>query len=165
MHILGQGWVKMLAHGLMNFVPVVAYHFCLNFPEKFSQPGDYDLGEKVAIDAHLALPLELLDLCDDAVPGLLCLAQPLVEAVEGVEDGRPLRRRQAALAVQRSPDLADVVRVRKVAVADFWRVEQVDKDTCGKWHLHVHVNHELTRAVTNALKILQVSLPLQKIDV
>ena len=29
-----QGWVKMLAPGLMNFVPAVAYHFCLNFPEK-----------------------------------------------------------------------------------------------------------------------------------
>ena len=83
----------------------------------------------VAYSAHLALPLEVLDLCDDAVPGLLCLAQPLVEAVEGVEDRRPLRRRQAALAVQRSPDLADVVRVRQVAVADLWRAEeQIDED-------------------------------------
>ena len=25
--------------GLVNFVPAVAYHFCLNFPETFPQPG------------------------------------------------------------------------------------------------------------------------------
>ena len=73
----------------------------------------------VAINAHLALPLELLDLRDDAVPGLLGLAQPLVQAVEGVEDGGPVGRRQPALAVQRRPDLADVVRVSQVAVSDF----------------------------------------------
>ena len=29
----------------MNFVPAVAYHFCLNLPEKFSQPGNGDLAQ------------------------------------------------------------------------------------------------------------------------
>ena len=25
--------------GLVSFVPAVGYHFCLNFPETFAQPG------------------------------------------------------------------------------------------------------------------------------
>ena len=73
---------------------------------------------RAMIDIHLALSLELLDLADHDVPRLLGLAQPLVQAVEGVEDGGPVGRRQPALAVQRRPDLADVVRVSQVAVSD-----------------------------------------------
>ena len=34
-----QGWIKKWAPGLVNFVPDAAYHFCLNLPEKFLQPG------------------------------------------------------------------------------------------------------------------------------
>ena len=30
---------KVFAHGLVNFVPAVAYLFCLNLPAAFSQPG------------------------------------------------------------------------------------------------------------------------------
>ena len=31
---------RRLRPGLVNFVPAVAYHFCLNLPEKLSQPGN-----------------------------------------------------------------------------------------------------------------------------
>ena len=79
---------------------------------------------------YLALPLQLLDLSDDDVPRLLGLSQPLVQAVEGVEDGGPLGRRQTALAVQRRPDLADVVRVSQVAVSDFWKCKGVNLNYC-----------------------------------
>ena len=34
-----QGSSKRRAPGLVNFVPAVAYHFCLNLPAAFSQPG------------------------------------------------------------------------------------------------------------------------------
>ena len=34
-----QGWAKFAFQGLVNFVPVVAYHFCLNLPTALSQPG------------------------------------------------------------------------------------------------------------------------------
>ena len=30
---------------LVNFVPALAYHFCLNLPEKFSQPGAHVLSQ------------------------------------------------------------------------------------------------------------------------
>ena len=35
------GWAKKWTPGLVNFVPAVAYNFCINLPEKFSQPGDH----------------------------------------------------------------------------------------------------------------------------
>ena len=35
-----QEWVKFPFPGLVNFVPAVAYHFCLNLPKTFSQPGN-----------------------------------------------------------------------------------------------------------------------------
>ena len=34
-----QGWAKRQARGLMNFVPAVAYLFCLALPAMFTQPG------------------------------------------------------------------------------------------------------------------------------
>ena len=34
-----QGSTIRQAPGLLNFVPAVAYHFCLNMPAAFSQPG------------------------------------------------------------------------------------------------------------------------------
>ena len=71
------------------------------------------------LDTHLTLLLEFLDLSHHDVPRLLGLAEPLVQSVEGVEHGGPVGRRQPALAVQRSPDLADVVRVSQIAVSDF----------------------------------------------
>ena len=37
---LVQGWAKLPFPGLVNFVPAVAYHFCLILPENFSQPGN-----------------------------------------------------------------------------------------------------------------------------
>ena len=39
----GKNW----ALGLVNFVPAtcIAYHFCLNLPEKFSQPGAHFVGQ------------------------------------------------------------------------------------------------------------------------
>ena len=33
-----QGWAKKVVPGLVNFVPIVAYNFCLNLPDIFSQP-------------------------------------------------------------------------------------------------------------------------------
>ena len=33
------GWATFLFPGWVNFVPAVAFHFCLNLPEKFSQPA------------------------------------------------------------------------------------------------------------------------------
>ena len=35
-----QGWAYLPFPGLVNFVPAVAYHFCLILSEKFSQPGN-----------------------------------------------------------------------------------------------------------------------------
>ena len=35
-----QGTSRWPFPGLVNFVPAVAYHFCLNMPEAFSQPGN-----------------------------------------------------------------------------------------------------------------------------
>ena len=39
--ILGQvqGSTNRRAPGLVNFVPALAYHFCLNLPAAFTQPG------------------------------------------------------------------------------------------------------------------------------
>ena len=38
--------------GLVNFVPAVAYHFCLNLPAAFSQPGN----------GHTEIPCTVFDL-------------------------------------------------------------------------------------------------------
>ena len=35
-----QGTFKRSFPGLVNFVPAAAYHYCLNLPEAFSQPGN-----------------------------------------------------------------------------------------------------------------------------
>ena len=35
-----QWWAEALFPGLVNFVPAVAYQFCLNMPATFSQPGN-----------------------------------------------------------------------------------------------------------------------------
>ena len=35
----------MIVRGLMNFVPAEAYHFCLNLPIAFSQPGKHSFGD------------------------------------------------------------------------------------------------------------------------
>ena len=42
-----QGSANPRAPGLVNFVPAVAYHFCLNLPKKFSQPGVRGLADPV----------------------------------------------------------------------------------------------------------------------
>ena len=34
-----QGSAKRRSPGLVHFVPAVAYHFCLNLPAAFTQPG------------------------------------------------------------------------------------------------------------------------------
>ena len=38
-----QWWAEALFPGLVNFVPAVAYQFCLNMPATFSQPGNGNL--------------------------------------------------------------------------------------------------------------------------
>ena len=35
-----QGFTLWLFAGLVNFIIAVAYHFCLNLPAAFSQPGN-----------------------------------------------------------------------------------------------------------------------------
>ena len=40
-----QGWVKKRAQGWVNFVPAVAYHFCLNWPAPFTRPGNSNLAQ------------------------------------------------------------------------------------------------------------------------
>ena len=51
-----QGWDKKWSSGSVNFVPAVAYHFCLNLQGKCSQPGDHFLAQpckSAATEAHL----------------------------------------------------------------------------------------------------------------
>ena len=38
-----QGSAKRRSPGLVNFVPALAYHFCLGLPAVFTQPGDHIL--------------------------------------------------------------------------------------------------------------------------
>ena len=40
-----QGPAKRLSPGLVNFVPALAYHFCLALPATFTQPGDHFLAK------------------------------------------------------------------------------------------------------------------------
>ena len=40
-----QGSPKECFPGLVNFVTAVAYHFCLNLPRAFSQPGKHSFGD------------------------------------------------------------------------------------------------------------------------
>ena len=40
-----QGCAEKMTPGMVNLVPSVAYSFCLNLPEKFSQPGDHLLAQ------------------------------------------------------------------------------------------------------------------------
>ena len=40
-----QGSAKRWSPGLVNFIPAVAYHFCLALPAAFMQPGAYLLAE------------------------------------------------------------------------------------------------------------------------
>ena len=44
-HLYTQGSPKECFPGLVNFVTAVAYHFCLNLPRAFSQPGKHSFGD------------------------------------------------------------------------------------------------------------------------
>ena len=44
-HLYIQGSPKECFPGLVNFVTAVAYHFCLNLPRAFSQPGKHSFGD------------------------------------------------------------------------------------------------------------------------
>ena len=49
-----QGSPKECFPGLVNFVTAVAYHFCLNLPRAFSQPGKHSFGDPCTMsNAHL----------------------------------------------------------------------------------------------------------------
>ena len=50
-----RGWAKRRSPGLVNFVPSVAYHFCLNLPWNFSQPGAHFLAQPHAHTSSLPL--------------------------------------------------------------------------------------------------------------
>ena len=49
--------------GLVNFVPAVAYHFCLNMPRAVSQPGKHSFGNpcidmpRILLSYHSACPI------------------------------------------------------------------------------------------------------------
>ena len=47
-----QGSTNRRALGLVNFVPALAYHFCLNFPAAFTQPGARLLVEPCTLFNH-----------------------------------------------------------------------------------------------------------------
>ena len=46
-----QGSPKECFPGLVNFVTAVAYHFCLNLPRAFSQPGKHSFGDPCTYEA------------------------------------------------------------------------------------------------------------------
>ena len=54
----------------MNFVRAVAYHFCLNLPEKFSQPGDHFLAHPCMYHHLLQMSPELMFLAGAVYVGL-----------------------------------------------------------------------------------------------
>ena len=61
-----QGISKRLFLGLVNFVPAVAFHLCLNLPEAFSQPGNGLL--EVPCKAFLLRPARELGLSSTRFP-------------------------------------------------------------------------------------------------
>ena len=65
-----QGSAKRLKPGLVKFVPAVAYHFCLNLPGAFSQPGKHSFGDTCKI-AHSPYPFEISCSISMRVRGLL----------------------------------------------------------------------------------------------
>ena len=48
-----QGSTKRRALGLVNFVPALAYHFCLNLPAAFTQPGARHLVEPCTLKPQI----------------------------------------------------------------------------------------------------------------
>ena len=40
-----QGWAQFPLPGWVNFVPAVAYHFCLNLPAPFTRPGNSNFAQ------------------------------------------------------------------------------------------------------------------------
>ena len=77
-----QAWAKRWSLGLVNFVPAVAYHFFLNLPEKFSQPGVNSFGGPCKYSATAVYTLVFL-ICPNLTAGAwACLRR-----------GRGLRRR------------------------------------------------------------------------
>ena len=55
-----QGSAKLSFPRLVNFVPAVAYRFCLNMSSIFSQPGNSNWAELCTIDSKFDLPVWLL---------------------------------------------------------------------------------------------------------
>ena len=47
-----KGLAKRRAPGLVNFVPAVAYPFCLALPAAFTQPGDRLLADISCVKSH-----------------------------------------------------------------------------------------------------------------
>ena len=44
---------KIDASGLVNFVPAIAYHYCLDLPAAFTQPGTSTLADLCAAQRKL----------------------------------------------------------------------------------------------------------------
>ena len=55
-----QGSTNRWAPGLVNFVPALAYHFCLNLPTAFTQPGARLLVEPCKSSKMYYLPIKLM---------------------------------------------------------------------------------------------------------
>ena len=54
-NFLIQGSANPQTPGLVNFVPDVAYHFCLNLPETFSQPGVRQLADPCKVHSRVEI--------------------------------------------------------------------------------------------------------------
>ena len=74
------------APGLMNFVPALAYHFCLNLPSAFTQPGSSTnkMKLKIYVTVCFYLPLKTVQ------------SQLLVNVAIIIRSGRGGRRYRTA---------------------------------------------------------------------
>ena len=64
-----------MALGLVNFVPADAYHFCLNWLDKFSQPGDQLLVQRPALSLSTIDTFYIRKPCREKLPQLAsCLS-------------------------------------------------------------------------------------------
>ena len=53
-HLQYRAQLKKWSPGLVNFVTVLAYHFCLALPEAFTQPGDHLLAKPCSYEYNRA---------------------------------------------------------------------------------------------------------------
>ena len=67
-HFVVQGSAKRRSPGLVNFVPALAYHFCLNLPAAFTKPFSWAPCLYLPVvftqpGAHLSFPSSVQNIC------------------------------------------------------------------------------------------------------